>query len=157
MGNKRRKVSQIMRANEFNDELKALQCKIENCIMLLHHLIGVLSNGMKAEENRTFFGSKIDGVQSVLDNLPNVQQVDENQTILRSKMDGVQSALGNMSSAMQVDENQAILTSKMDVMQSTLCDMVENAKEVYTPVINAPAPCHTVRLDFGNTSTPEGC
>ncbi len=61
MDNKRRKVSQFIRANEFNDELKGLQSKIDNCIMLLHHLIGVLSNGVKAEENRAFFGSKIDG------------------------------------------------------------------------------------------------
>ncbi len=66
---------------------------------------------MKAEENRAFVGSKMDGMQSALENLPNVQQVDENQAILTSKVDGV---------------------------QSTLYGMVENAKEVYSPVIKRP-------------------
>ncbi len=136
-----------MRANEFSDELKALQSNIDSSIILLHHLIGVLSNGVKAEENKTFVASKIDGVQTT---------VEESRTIVTSKINEVQSTVGNLPSAQQVDENRTIITSKIDGVQSALCDMVENAQEVYTPVINAPAPSHTVRLDFGNASTPEG-
>ncbi len=60
MGNKVRKLNQIERANEFNDQLKALQSKINNCIIQLYHLIEVLSNDVKAEENGAFVGSKID-------------------------------------------------------------------------------------------------
>ncbi len=115
MRNKRLKGSQVMRANEFNDELKALKSNIDNSISLLHGLFGVLSNCVKAEENRAFVALKIDEVQ------------------------------------MTVDENRTMLLSIM-----ALRDMVDNAKEVYSPVINAPAPGHTVRLDFGNASTPEG-
>ncbi len=37
---KRRKLSQFVRATEFNDKLKALQAKIDNSISLVHHLIG---------------------------------------------------------------------------------------------------------------------
>ncbi len=75
--------------------------------------------------------------------MPRAQEVDENQTILTFKMDGMQSKIDGVQ-------------SKIDEMQSALCDMVENAQEVYVPAVNAPAPSHTVRLDFGNASTPEG-
>ncbi len=115
-----------------------------------------MSNALKAEENRAFVGSKIDGLQLALDNLPNVQQVDENQAILTSKMDGVQSkvdrvqwALSNLPSAQQVGENKAMIAAKIDGVQSTLCDMVENAQEVYSPVVSAPAPSHTVDWTLG--------
>ncbi len=48
------------------------------------------------------------------------------------------------------------MAAKIDGVQSTLYGMIENAQEVYIPANNTPAPSHTVRLDFGNASTPEG-
>ncbi len=39
---------------------------------------------------------------------------------------------------------------------SKLGDVVDNAQEVYSPAISAPAPSHTDLLDFGNASTAEG-
>ncbi len=138
IGSKMHKLKQFGRANEFHDELKALQSKIDISISLLHDLIGVLSTAVKAEENKAFFASKIGEVQSTLD---------EKQTIVAAKIDGVQSTL---------DEKQTIMAAKIDEVQSTLYCVAEKSQEVYTPEINAPAPSRTVRLDFGITSTPEG-
>ncbi len=76
MGSKMHKLKQFGRANEFHNELKALQSKIDSSISLLHDLIGILSNAVKAEENKAFFASKIDEVQSTLD---------EKQTIVAAK------------------------------------------------------------------------
>ncbi len=86
-------------------------------------------------------------LQPLVTVMSNALEAKETRALVGSKIDGMQSTL------YELVEN---VMPELAEMLSTLCDMVENAQEVYTPVINAPRPSPKVRLDFGNESTPEG-